>query len=231
MGYTRSEILTECKKAFCDKSTFYKKAFINYRGKTTDTKEYYTEVIAEFLCDNINEFVSGIECISRKSSYKTQGHEGVYNPNSNREEEIIAMQIFTQSNNYGDFDFIGHIEDYQTPLKSSATDDAGKIDLLSFDGKIMRILELKKPDSKETMLRCVLEGFTYMKTADCHKLISDFGYDPSFVVIKASPFVFYDGEQHKEMSCKRPHLRKLMALLDSKPFYIIDDEKYIVVEE
>lgn len=231
MGYTQSEIIAECKKAFCDKSVFYKKGFINYRGKTTDTKEYYTEVIAEFLCDNINEFISGIKCISRKSSYKTEGHDGIYNPKSNREEEKIAMQIFKQSNNYGDFDFIGHIEDYQTPLKSSATDDAGKIDLLSFDGKIMRILELKKPDSKETMLRCVLEGFTYMRTADCHKLISDFGYDPSFVVVKASPFVFYDGEQHKEMSHKRPHLRKLMALLDSKPFYIIDDEKYIVVEE
>lgn len=231
MGYTRSEILSECKKAFFDKSTFYKKGFINYRGKTTDTKEYYTEVIAEFLCDNINEFISGIECISRKSSYKTEGHDGIYNPKSNREEEIIAMQIFTQCKNFGDFAFIGHIEDYQTPLKSSADDEAGKIDLLSFDGKIMRILELKKPDSKETMLRCVLEGFTYMRTADCHKLISDFGYDPSFVVVKASPFVFYDREQHKEMSQQRPHLRKLMSLLDSKSFYIIDGEKYKVVEE
>jgi hypothetical protein len=69
-----------------------------------------------------------------------------------------------------------------------------------------------------------------MKTADCNKLISDFGYDPANVVTKASPFVFYGGEQHKEMSHPRPHLRKLMALLDSKPFYIIWDEKYIVVE-
>ena len=231
MGYTRNEILAECKKTFKDKSTFYKKGFINYRGKTTDTKEYYTEVIAEFLCDNINEFISGIECISRKSSYKTEGHDGIYDTKSNREEEKIAMQIFTQSKNHGVFDYIGNIEDYQTPLKSTASDEAGKIDLLSFDGKIMRILELKKPDSKETMLRCVLEGFTYMKTADCNKLISDFGYDSSSVVIKASPFVFYGGEQHKEMSHRRPHLRKLMALLDSKPFYIIDDEKYIVVEE
>lgn len=231
MGYTRNQIIAECLKAFRNKSTFYKKGFINYRGKTTDTKEYYTEVVAEFLCDHISEYTNGIECICRKNSYKTEGHDGIYDPNSNREEEKIAMQIFTQSNNYGDFDFIGHIEDYQTPLKSSAADDVGKIDLLSFDGKIMRILELKKPDSKETMLRCVLEGFTYMRTADCHKLISDFGYDPSFVVVKASPFVFCDGEQHKEMSHKRPHLKKLMALLDSKPFYIIDDEKYIVVEE
>lgn len=69
-----------------------------------------------------------------------------------------------------------------------------------------------------------------MKTADCGKLISDFGYDPANVVIKACPFVFYGGEQHKEMSQPRPHLRKLMALLDSKPYYIIENDNFVVVE-
>ena len=231
MAYTRSEIRAQCEKAFRNKNTFYKNSFINYRGKTTDTNEYYTEVIAEFLCERIGDYVNGIKCISRKSTYKTEGHDGIYDPCSNREEEIIAMRIFIQSQDRGAFDFIGTIEDYQTPLKATASDEAGKIDLLSFDGRVMRILELKKPDSKETMLRCVLEGFTYMKTADCDKLISDFGYDSENVLMKASPFVFYGGEQHKEMSQSRPQLRKLMALLDSKPYYIIGKENFVVVED
>lgn len=143
MGYTRSEIRAQCEKAFVNKNTFYKKGFINFRGKTTDTKEYYTEVVAEFLCEHLSEYMNGIECISRKSSYKTKGHDGVYDPGSNREEEKIAMQIFTQSKNHGAFDLIGMIEDYQTPLKSTVGDEAGKIDLLSFDGRVMRILELR----------------------------------------------------------------------------------------
>lgn len=231
MGYTRNEIRTQCEKAFRNKSTFYKTGFINYRGKTTDTEEYYTEVVAEFLCERLSDYMNGIECISRKSSYKTEGHDGIYDSGSNREEEKIAMQMLLQSRNYGAFDLIGKIEDYQTPLKSTADDEAGKIDLLSFDGRVMRILELKKPDSKETMLRCVLESFTYMKTADCGKLISDFGYDPANVVIKASPFVFYGGNQHKEMSQSRPQLRKLMALLDSKPYYVIKNDNFVVVED
>lgn len=230
MGYTRADIRIQCEKAFKNKSTFYKEEFINYRGKTTDTNEFYTEVVAEFLCQNISDYVSGIRCIFRKSSYKTEGHDGVYNPGSNREEEKIAMQIFRQSKEHGAFDFIGWIEDYQTPLKSVAEDEAGKIDLLSFDGSVMRILELKKPDSKETMLRCVLEGFTYMKTVDADKLISDFGYDPGKVTLKASPFVFLGGQQHKQMFQAGPHLRKLMEMLDSKPFYIVKNQKYIVVE-
>lgn len=231
MSYTRDQILEQCRKAFKNKSTFYKKDFVNYAGKTKDTNEYYTEVIAEFLCDNINDYIDGIDCITRKSSYKTEGHDGIFNSASNREEEKIAMQIFTQSREYGPFSLIGEIIDYQTPLKSSASDEAGKIDLLSFNGKIMRILELKKPNSKETMLRCVLQGYTYLKTVDNKKLVTDFGYKSDEVILKASPLVFYEGKQHKEMIHFRPYLRKLMTMLDSKPYYIKGNQKYIVVVE
>ena len=230
MGYTGDEIRSKCEKAFGNKSTFYQQSFVNYRGKTTDTNEYYTEVVAEFLCERIGEYVIGIKGISRKSSYMTEGHDGVHKSNTIRKEEKIAMEIFQQGRDHGAFGLIGEILDYQTPLKSTAEDEAGKIDLLSCDGQVMRILELKKPDSKETMLRCVLEGFTYMKTADCEKLISDFGYDPEKVTVEASPFVFHNGEQHKEMDQARPHLQKLMALLNSKPYYIIEAGKFVVVK-
>ena len=54
-------IIEKCKDAFKDKKTFYKQSFINYRGKTEDTDEYFTEVIAEFLCNHITEFMGGIE--------------------------------------------------------------------------------------------------------------------------------------------------------------------------
>lgn len=231
MGYTRAQILEKCKEAFRNKNTFYKKDFINYRGKTSDTEEYYTEVVAEFLCNHITDYMNGINSITRKSSYKTEGHDGNYNPDSTREEEIIAMQTFRQSKDCGPYNLIGEIIDYQTPLKSSADDEAGKIDLLSFDGSIMRILELKKPDSKETMLRCVLEGYTYLKTVDTDKMISDFEYTPENVVIKASPLVFWGSEQYKEMKQARPYLQKLMTLLDSRPFYIMKKEKYMIVEK
>ncbi|MDE5716508.1 MAG: hypothetical protein K2I53_02615 [Lachnospiraceae bacterium] len=239
MGYTRTQILQQCGEAFINKNSFYKKSFINYRGKTSDTEEYYTEVIAEFLCANITDYMNGINCITRKSPYKTKGHDGIYNPDSNREEEIIAMQLFNQSKNGNPYDLIGKLIDYQTPLKSSADDEAGKIDLLAFDGKTIRILELKKPDSKETMLRCVLECYTYLQTVAKIKLIEDFQdklkeefvYKQDEIEVKASPFVFYGGEQYQEMSQHRLYLKKLMVLLDSKPYYIIKKEKYMVVEK
>ena len=230
-GYTKQEIWNACTEAFVNKNTFYQKKFINYRGKTIDTKEYYTEVVAEFLCKHIEEYKNGIDCISRKSPYRVEGHDGVYNADSNREEEIIAMELFNQSRNLRPFDYIGEIIDYQTPLKSELADKAGKMDLLSFDGEILRILELKRFDSTETMLRCVLEGFTYLRIVDGEKLIKAWDYDVNKVILTASPLVFYNGRQHQEMSQSRPYLKKLMSLLDSKPYYIVNDTPYVVVAE
>ena len=98
--------------------------------------------------------------ISRESSYKVKTHDGkIKDENSNREEEKIAMKLFDASQDKGRiFDKIGKIIDYQTPLKNVQKDDVGKIDLLAYNEKekTLKILELKKPDSKETMLRCVL---------------------------------------------------------------------------
>ena len=227
MGYTRNDILEQCKTAFQNKSTFYKQSFINYRGKTEDTDEYFTEVIAEFICGHISEFRNGITAITRESSYKTPGHDGMIKDlGSGREEEIIAMKMYDKQ-----YDFIGKMIDYQTPLKNKRSDEAGKIDLLAYDGTTLRILELKKPDSAETMLRCVLEGYTYLKTANIAKLLVDFD-KPSGTIVKACPFVFRNGEQHSEMREIRPHLKRLMDLLDSKPYYISEIKgKYFVTEE
>ena len=230
LEYSRNSILRKCKTAFYDIKTFYKQPFINYNGKTVDTNEYYTEVVAKFLCENIVEFIHGIPGITRETSYKTVGHNGVFDKDTPREEEKIAMEMFNQSQNGSSYDFVGDIIDYQTPLKNKRTDIAGKIDLLSYDGITLYILELKKPDSNESMLRCVLEGFTYMQTVDKVKLIADFNL-PSNTNIKSIPFVFKYGKQYQEMKEERPYLCKLMKLLDSKPYYITKENQVYKVEE
>ena len=227
MSYTKDQILTRLDEMASDMANFYKKGCINYRGKTSDTKEYYTEVISEWLLDHF-ELFDQIETITRKSSYLVKGHDGIPdNPDSNREEELIAMAMKRQRN----MPLIGEIIDYQTPLKNVRKDKAGKIDLLAYDGSALRILELKEPDSKETMLRCVLEGYTYLKTVDKAKLLSNFGL-PDDTVVLACPFVFHGGSQWKEMSQNRPFLKRLMEKLNIKPFYINKiNENYLVTEE
>ena len=116
-------------------------------------------------------------------------------------------------------------------LKNAKEDKAGKIDLLAYDGETLRILELKEPDSEENMLRCVLEGYTYLKTVDSKKLLADFSL-PADTVVEACPFVFRGGFQWEEMQQERSCLKRLMKALDSKPYYVAEENgKYVVMEE
>ena len=216
--YSKNEILEEIQ----DMVNFYKRKVVNYRGKTSDSKDYYTEVVAEWILKNIYLF-DYIKPITREKSYKVDSHDGkIKNEKSGREEEIIAMKLFDFSQNQGKvFDIIGKIIDYQTPLKNVQTDDVGKIDLLAYNEskKTLRILELKKPDSKETMLRCMLEAYTYLKILDKTKLLKDFEL-PEDTVIKACPFVFYGKEQYREMQQDREHLKDLIEKLGIEVIYL-----------
>ena len=62
MSYKKQEIIDKCEASLkgtyknnngkgktITPSTFYAADFINYRGKTTDTKEYFSDIIAEFV--------------------------------------------------------------------------------------------------------------------------------------------------------------------------------------
>ena len=230
--FSKNEILEMIENAKFDIRSFYKQDFVNYAGKTKDSKEYYTEIIAEWLLSHVDLF-NKIKLINREGSYRIESHDGkIINQESNRAEEKIAMKLFDLSQNQGKvFDIIGKIIDYQTPLKDIQTDKAGKIDLLAYNEnkKILRILELKKPDSKETMLRCVLEAYTYLKIVDKAKLLKDFAL-PEDTEIKACTFVFYGKEQHKEMQKNKDNLGKLIEKLGIEIIYLKEENgEYSVV--
>ena len=234
--YSKNEIIKKLEVAKSEMWKFYSQDFVNYRGKTSDKEGYYyTEIIAKWLLNNI-ELFNDIKMISRENSYKVDSHDGkIKNEKSEREEEIIAMKLFDLSENQEKvFDIIGKIIDYQTPLKNVQTDKAGKIDLLAYNEKenpkTLRILELKKLDSKETMLRCVLEAYTYLKVVDKAKLLKDFGL-PKNTKIKACPFVFYGKEQYKEMQEDRKNLKELIEKLEIEVIYLEEkDGEYSIVK-
>ena len=229
--FSKNEILEMIENAKFDIRSFYKQDFVNYAGKTKDSKESYTEIIAEWLLSHVDLF-NKIKLINREGSYRIESHDGkIINQESNRAEEKIAMKLFDYSQNKGEiFDKIGKIIDYQTPLKNIQTDDAGKIDLLAYneDTDTLRILELKKSDSKETMLKCLLEVYTYLKIVNKVELLKDFGL-PKDTIVKASPLVFFEGMQYKEMQEDRKNLKKLMEKMEIEPVYLIEENgKYKV---
>jgi len=86
MAYTYQEIINKCQDAFQNVKTFYQADVVNYRGRTSDTNEYYSEVVAKFILDNIDVFRTAIPVIMRKSSYKIKSHSHVSLKDSNRVE-------------------------------------------------------------------------------------------------------------------------------------------------
>ena len=222
--YTEAQIINQITPTVQAMPQFYKKGFVNYSGTTEDTDKHYTEVVAKYLLKNLY-LLKDITAIKRASSYKMISHNGnTPRAQSNRTEERIAMDMYKQKG----LPTLGLVVDYQTPLKNVQKDTAGKIDLIAYDGKVLRLLELKTPDSQETMLRCVLEGYTYLKTVDVQKLLLDFEL-PLNTIVQASPLVAIYGRQHQEMIERRPQLKNLMQELDSEPFYYYKIEDHYIV--
>lgn len=162
-------------------ANFYKSAVVNYKGKVTGSKDLYSEVIAETLI-NDNFIKDWLNLIPVRPE-----HFKINHPNTdenvdalkitNRKEEILAKLLFYQ----GNVDGLGYIFDYQTPLKETQDDSYGKIDLLGYntDDKCYSVIELKyRPSgSEETLLRCVLEAYTYYRLLDIKQINSAVGHD------------------------------------------------------
>ena len=162
-------------------ANFYKAPIVNYKGKVTGSKDLYSEVIAETLI-NDNFIKDWLNLIPVRPE-----HFKINHPNTdenvdalkitNRKEEILAKLLFYQ----GNVDGLGYIFDYQTPLKATQNDSYGKIDLLGYnkDDKCYSVIELKyRPSgSEETLLRCVLEAYTYYRLLDIKQINSAVGHD------------------------------------------------------
>lgn len=213
--YTREEHIQHIEEAAKCPETFYKKGPIYRVGLTKgpkETKEKYTEVVAEWLLkDGRHEtLLSDIPKITRQKEYNRHTHTGLINGKQpivnepvEREEEHLAVSYGGKS-----FACIGKIIDYQTPLKDKQPDGAGKFDLLGWNESenTLYLLELKAPKSGETILRAVLEIYTYSKIVDREKLLSDFGLPADAKII---PAIMIWKNKGSEESKQYGYLKKL----------------------
>ncbi len=170
--------LTEVQKFAAN---FYKVPIINYKGHVTGKSKVnntrYSEVIADTLVSKgyIKTWLE-LEPLRPKHFDTGHNHSECVDINklqvSNRKEEILAKLLFYQRN----VKDLGYIFDYQTPLKAVRSDSYGKIDLLGYNSKdkCYSIIELKyRPSgSDETLLRCVLEAYTYYKLFNLNQIES-----------------------------------------------------------
>lgn len=236
MAYTHEQMLEKMQAASQDMNTFYQQAFVNYQGFEKGSELSpgkgakkskglaYSEDIAEFLLSN-PDVLDGISVPAGVTGYRTESHNGVTdNPDSNRAEERIALGMFGNT-----YEHIGYVFDYQTPLTNLRTDrHVGKIDLLSRTDDEIWLLELKKFDSEETLLCCILEAYTCLRRVDAAKLKSDFELDAS-KPLQAGILVFRDQDQHESYKKPDTAVRRLMTALDVHIFVLAKENKEYLV--
>lgn len=183
LGYSEIEIKQEVKKLLNkDPPFFYKKNILNYRGKTIDQGPPYSEVIADELINNyeqLSQLEKGVRIRETKSFYR--GHNGKPNVEARESkfgkitysEKLLAIALFNSKITLK----FGKIIDYQMPLKEKQADEFGEIDLVALDNSSIKLIELKiKGKSEETLLRALLEVYTYYKMlkGSLDKFIQDY---------------------------------------------------------
>ena len=229
--YDHQDIQKEINEAMKCPKTLYRADFVLYTSNIKSTKDRCSEFVAQYLLNNKNEFDSKIPKIPRRNPYISDSRNGVHDwSESNQIEKKIAYKMRNRSQKEKrDFTHIGKILDYEVPLSDTQNYDAGEIDLLAWDGKNLVILELKRPDSSETLLRCVLEAFTYWKTVDHEKLAKDFGHEDA--PVRAAALVFMNSQPHKDwLDDGQPHIKELMERL-GVGLYVLDNDKDLNVAE
>lgn len=149
---------------------FYRAKCVNYTGYIKGTGQLYTEVIEDTL---IRDWISEWKGIHPKRTGKKNHFDTGHTPFEEKDleqlqlttskEKVLAKLLFYQ----GNIDGLGYIFDYETPLNMTLGDSCGEIDLTSYNDKdnLISVVELKytPTESNETLLRCILESYTYYR--------------------------------------------------------------------
>lgn len=183
----RKEVQTKLQQNL---NSFYGVGILNYEGTTADTKINLSEVIADELIGNYDQVCKiGKGTLIRRTKPFKRNHKGVANVAARIKrfgyleynEKLLAIALYNSKKSY----CLGEIFDYEVPIKEKRTDKYGRIDLVSTDAvnRSVKLIELKiKPKNKngETLLRALLEVYTY------YKLISN-SFDKFLEEYKLSP--------------------------------------------
>ena len=195
---------------------------VNQSDTLKSSTEYTSEVIASYLLSHPQLIDSGIRHIRREDSYNVVHSESSRTGNSNREEELTAIKLVEGCHTGSEY---GTMIAYQIPLKNTNKDiGAGKIDLVSYHEGLntLFIHEFKRRKNPESLLRCVLEIYTYFSTVDKDKLLSDFGHTDA----KLTPSVLvYAGSRQYEQFKVFKNVRALMMKLGIE-FHILEEPNY-----
>ncbi len=198
--------------------TFYRRTGIFNKSGVSFEGRPYTEIYSELILKySILDRLADIKCICIKNSYNPPTHAiHTVNKGTNQKEKTCAKGLLKK-----EFEEFGRVIGFEIPLRNDRK--GGNIDLLSYNKKTNSayVLELKKPGSKETLLRCAIEAYTYSKRVHHYKLRNDYNLPDDCSIIPAA--LVFEGSiaANEYFDIKhRPFLDELLKRMNVKTFVI-----------
>jgi len=228
--YTRKKIREEWNRISKQPNLIYRNGekIFNYKGSLKDHPDmYYFEYISKLMVDDfeILELIGKDTKGLRKDKPFNVDHNGVSDTTIRIKkygdikfsERPFAIALF---NSECRFPF-GKIFDYETPLKEKRESNVGEIDLLSRKNKEVNVIELKieHPYKGETLLRAIIEAFTFTKLLNYRKekLVEDFKFEHD-VTLRPVVLTMFDSFCSKNMEWleegETPYQRKLIIKMN-----------------
>ena len=181
----------DSKNDFMGADTFWLSESASRIGKTSDTKEDYTEVVGAFLLENgfiEKDNFTGVKQITKKAPYQVHTK---FSP------AACYLSLHLEEK-------FGTIIESEIELGNYPDDKAGVVDLITYkkDTDELNLIEFESDYSENTLLSAALKIQTHYQTIDKEKLVND----------------FYSKED-SPISSKNPQIKKVLVLLKGSNAY------------
>jgi hypothetical protein len=118
----------------------------------------YSEPVAEWITSSLDRITLNTKGL--REAFRTDDHRGQIKLNTSI-SQITEKRIVRALFNASVLPSMGTVIDYEIPLKQRRGAPHGDIDLLCTSGAATCCVEAKRPNSSESLLKAVLQAFTY----------------------------------------------------------------------
>ena len=162
----------------------------NRTGWAYNTKISFSEIAAEIMNEQFKKISQEIKSLENEKGYflnhdklsKKDEEENLYPPNPKgiKNFQIEKWKAKSFCNIKENVEGLGKFCYFEMPITRDSKSERqtkekeGKVDLISYKNKNIHIIEIKKNKSRETLLRCIMEIYTYYKQLNINEVINQF---------------------------------------------------------
>lgn len=193
----------------------------------------YCEWISPWIAESLNEIELVTDGLRRRSFHRAD-HCGQVELQTGI-EQINEKRLLRAMYNNHELPNLGKVIDYEIPLKEKSDSSLGDIDMLCVQSNRAICVEGKKPNSSESILKPLIQAFTYTMLVETCKsrFLKDFGLDSR---LKLTPALLTFATARSGIQLRQRHeLPNLLSLIhqlndvlqrhsvDGMRFFVIDD--------